>query len=152
MSALSRSTTPSVLAARSASAARVAASPRVPISPWVRSTIPTRWPAVAALASVPPHVSSTSSRCAAMARRSTVRPSFIPQRLYRIQLRCPRRGRNAEHEPDENRRRGGDRRRHDGNRRAEREQALQRLADANPQRDADDAAQQRQRGGFDQEL
>src|SRR6266513_2947451 len=69
--ALSRTCTPSTPAARSASAARVAASPRVPVSPWVKSRIPTRWPARTALASVPPQVSSASSRWAATARRST---------------------------------------------------------------------------------
>src|SRR6266566_1365164 len=70
--ALSRTCTPSARAARSASAARVAASPRVPVSPWVRSMIPTRCPARTALARVPPQVSSASSRCAAIARTSTV--------------------------------------------------------------------------------
>src|SRR5881409_1240601 len=69
--ALSRTCTPSARVARSASAARVVASPRVPVSPWVKSMIPTRWPARTALASVPPQVSSTSSRWAAIARRST---------------------------------------------------------------------------------
>src|SRR5256886_1808293 len=69
--ALSRACTPSARVARSASAARVVASPRVPVSPWVKSMIPTRWPARTALASVPPQVSSTSSRWAAIARRST---------------------------------------------------------------------------------
>src|SRR5258708_32889078 len=120
--ALSRTATPSVRAARSASAARVAASPLVPISPCVRSPIPTRWPALAALASVPPHVSSTSSRCAAIASSSTW--SLIPQRFHRIELCLTRRARDAAYEPDPDRCGGGDRRRHDRNRRTEGEQPL----------------------------
>ena len=54
----------------SASAARDFASPFVPISPAVRSTTAVLYPCFAALISVPAQVSSTSSRWAAMARRS----------------------------------------------------------------------------------
>src|SRR5467141_1311677 len=148
--ALSRSATPSVCAARSASAARVAASPRVPISPCVRSRMPTRCPARTARASVPPQVSSTSSRCAAIASKSTC--SLIPECLDWIELRRACRGCNAEDQADEDRCGGRNRCRHDGYRRAEREQPLQDFTHAYPQRDTDDAAQQRQGGCLDQEL
>src|SRR5690242_15857677 len=80
--ALRRSVTPSSLAARSASAARVAASPRVPLSPCVRSRMPTWCPALTAWASVPPHVSSTSSRWAAMASKSTSCEVTVPLRVW----------------------------------------------------------------------
>src|SRR5262245_22467739 len=112
--------------------------------------MPTRWPALTAFASVPPQVSSTSSRCAAMASRSTY--SLIAQRFDRIELRCARGRGDAEHEAHENRGDGRDGRGDDGDRGAEREQPLQHLADADPEDDADDPAEQREGRGFDQEL
>ncbi len=59
-------------AATDASLARICADPRLPISPWVRSRMPVVCPWRASLAMVPPQVSSTSSRCAAIASTSTV--------------------------------------------------------------------------------
>ena len=54
-----------------ASSARSSAVPRVPLSPAVRSRMPVRYPASTARSRVPAQVSSTSSRWAAMASRST---------------------------------------------------------------------------------
>ena len=60
-----------------ASAARSSAEPRVPASPCVRSRIAVRQPSAFILSSVPPHVCSTSSRCAAMARISAMELSVM---------------------------------------------------------------------------
>src|SRR2546430_252454 len=43
--------------------------------------MPTRWPALTALASVPPQVNSTSSRWAAMASKSTSCEVTVPLRV-----------------------------------------------------------------------
>jgi hypothetical protein len=59
--------------AASASARRSSAVPRVPDSPWVRSRMPVRQPRACIASRVPPQVCSTSSRCAAMARMSSIR-------------------------------------------------------------------------------
>src|SRR5258705_9933297 len=151
MPAFSRTWTPSAAAARTDSAARVAASPRVADSPCVRSTMPTRWPARTALASVPPHVSSTSSRCAAMASRST-RSSLITECLNGIEFSRAGGGGEAENQADEDRRDRSDRRRQKGHGRVEREQTLQEFSRTQAQQDADDAPQQRERGHFHEKL
>src|SRR6478672_504951 len=78
-SSLSRNSAPRICAAFCASASRIFASPRVPISPCVRSTMPNRLPAALARTSVPAHVSSMSSGCAAMARMSTAIGGVSPQ-------------------------------------------------------------------------
>src|SRR5437870_659623 len=170
--ALSRTCTPSARVACSASAARVVASPRVPVSPCVRSRMPTRWPARTALASVPPHVSSTSSRCAAIARRSTgwftnglralretageggrgPSPSFVSQRFDRIQPRRPVGGHDADDHSDRDRddsRHGGAPQR-DGRREAQ--QRLEDFARGETEHDADHAAHERESGGLDEKL
>src|SRR6266516_612256 len=150
-SALSRRCTPSARAARSASAARVPASPRVPVSPCVRSRMPTRWPACAAFASVPPHVSSTSSRCAAIASKST-RWSLIAEGLHRIQPRRPVGGHDADDPADENRHEGRDRGAPQRHGRREAQQRLEQLARGEAEHDADHAAYERERRGLDEEL
>src|SRR5213594_1720093 len=148
---LSRTCTPSVRAARSASAARRPASPRVPVSPWVKSTMPTRWPARTAFASVPPQVSSASSRWAAIARRSTCW-LFISQRLHGIEPRRPCCRGDPEHEPDRDRHDRGDRGAPHRHRGTEVEQSLQDLPGADPHDDAEDAAHQGQGRRLHEEL
>ena len=64
----------------------VSAEPRVPISPCVRSRIAVRCPSFAALISVPPQVSSTSSRWAAMARMNGVSEWVACAEIYGLQL------------------------------------------------------------------
>src|ERR1043165_5761618 len=61
-----------ISAAFEASAARMEADPLDPISPWVKSMMAVLYPCFAALMRVPEQVSSTSSRWAATASRSTV--------------------------------------------------------------------------------
>src|SRR4051812_18785048 len=72
MSRASRQFTFRSFAAAPASRARSSAVPRVPSSPLVRSRMPVECPKPAILSRVPPQVCSTSSRCAAIARMSTL--------------------------------------------------------------------------------
>src|SRR5690242_17939054 len=134
--AFSRTWTPSTCAARSASAARIAASPRVPISPCVRSTMPTR-AFCAVLASVPPQVSSTSSRWAAMARRSTT--SLITQRLHGIEFRGTLRRQHAKYQSDQYRHQTGDQGTPDRHTGVEVQDQLDDLSEDQADEDADEA-------------
>src|SRR5256884_675422 len=149
--ALRRWCTPSARAARSASAARVPASPRVPVSPCVKSRMPTRWPACAAFASVPPPVSSTSSRCAAIANKST-RCSLIAEGLHRIESRRPVGGHDTEDHADEDGDEGRDGGAPQRDGRREAEQRLEDFARGETEYDADHAAHERERRGLDEEL
>src|SRR5256886_7609558 len=126
-------------------------SPRVPVSPCVKSRMPTRWPACAAFASVPPHVSSTSSRCAAIANKSTG-CSLIAEGLHRIESRRPVGGHDTEDHADE----AGDAGRNSGapqrDGRREAQQRLEDFARGETEYDADQAAHERERRGLDEEL
>src|SRR5579884_1207777 len=86
MSSACRQLTPRIFAASAASAARSSAEPRVPASPCVRSRMAVRHPSAFIFRRVPPHVCSTSSRCAATARMSAIEFSGMSLRI----LKCRR--------------------------------------------------------------
>src|SRR5438309_1668668 len=71
--------------------------------------------------------------------------SFISQRFYRIEPRRPRRRRDAEHEPEENRDGACERGAPHGHRELEVQREAQQLPGAEAEQDAEESAHERER-------